>query len=66
MPVSLAAWEAEIGSFNRDKKFKRPHLNQQKLGMVALTCYPNYTGSVNRGIEGQASLGINAETLSKK
>jgi hypothetical protein len=54
MPVSLAAWEAEIGSFNRDKKFKRPHLNQQKLGMVVHTS--SYVGSIKRKIEVQASL----------
>jgi hypothetical protein len=39
-----------------DKKFSRPHLQQQKLGVMVLTCHPSYTGSISRRITVQASL----------
>jgi hypothetical protein len=42
-----------------DKKFMRPHLNQQNPGVVTCTCHPNYMGNTNRKIAIWAGLGIN-------
>jgi hypothetical protein len=49
-----------------DKKFVRPHLIQQKLGIVVHTSHSSYMESINQKISVQASLGINHKTPFKK
>jgi hypothetical protein len=50
-------------AFSLGKKLVRPHLN--KLGIVADTCHPNYSGGRNRRSEDQAGLGINTRLFKK-
>jgi hypothetical protein len=38
------------------KKLVRPHLNQQKPGVVGHACHPSYMGSINRRISVQIGL----------
>jgi hypothetical protein len=43
--VILSTWEAEISRLelqaSPSKKFARPYINREKLGMVAYACHPS-------------------------
>jgi hypothetical protein len=49
------------------KSSQDPHLNQQKLNLnlMAHTCYPSYTGRINRRTVVQASPGVNTRPYLK-
>jgi hypothetical protein len=53
MPVIPATWEEEIRKIvieasPEGEKSVRPHINQQKLGMVACICCASYARSLNK------------------
>jgi hypothetical protein len=50
---------------NQGKKFTRPHLNQQKLGVVVHICHHSCMGGINRKTSAQPYLGINARPYKK-
>jgi hypothetical protein len=50
---------------NLGYEFMRTHLNKLNLGMAVHTYHPSSAVRINRGIAGQASLGVNMRSYLK-